>query len=118
VVLLLLLGPCTLLLLSKSLFPEHSRARLAAGLQLGMHRSARCGGGQLGLRSTLQNAAAVTIETGSPLLKFQCSQCSLLTGLMGDEKLMLDLHVISAAYAGLLPLPFYGGLHEALSATN
>lgn len=30
-----------------------------------------------------------------PRLKFQCGQCSPLTGLMGDEKLMFDLHVIA-----------------------
>lgn len=40
----------------------------------------------------------VTMETGSPHLKFQCSQCSALTGLMGDEKLMLDLHVIAVLW--------------------
>lgn len=35
------------------------------------------------------------METGSPHLKFQCSRCSPLTGLMADEKLMFDLHVIA-----------------------
>lgn len=92
------------------LFPEHERAQ-ERGCSWACTEVSAPGGGQLGLRSTLQNAAAVSIETGPPpLLKFQCSQCSLLTGLMGDEKLMPDLHVVSVL-AGLLPLPFYRGSH-------
>lgn len=49
----------------------------------------------------------VSMETGSPHLKFQCSQCSPLTGLMGDEKLMFDLHVIAVLW-DRSPCPWRG----------
>lgn len=84
---------------------QRSAARPQAGLRLTVRGRVRGGGGQLGLPSTWQNTASVTMATGSPRLKFQCSQCSSLTGLMGDAKLMFDLHAISAALAGLLPPP-------------
>lgn len=42
----------------------------------------------------LAKYSPVPMETGSPHPKFQCSRCSRLTGLMGDEKLMFDLHAV------------------------
>lgn len=55
----------------------------------------------------------VALETGSPTSNSSARRRSPLTGLMGDEKLMFDLHGIPVALAGLLPLPSGGGLYGA-----
>lgn len=99
------------------------------GLRFAMHgRVPVCqrvgrGGDSRGCHHFVKYSPPVTMETSSPRLKFQCSQCCSLTGLMGDEKLMVDLHVISVRLRGCslpppAPLPFYGGLYESLDASD
>lgn len=110
----------------KALFPGEERSASADRAAVNRARTRACmracacrGGGQLGPPSTLQNTACYRgNRLPPPRLKFQCSQYSVLTGLMGDEKLMFDLHAISVALAGLLPAAFYGGLHESLDASD
>lgn len=91
----------------KALFPAQSTAAQGCGSP---GRAAREGVGW-GCQH-FPKYSPVTMETGSPHLKFQCSQCSPLTGLMGDEKLMFDLHVIAVLWdhspcpsAGAVRLP-------------
>lgn len=77
----------------KALFP----ARSAAARGCGSPGTAACEGVGWGCQR-LAKYSPVSMETGSPHLKLQCSRCSPLTGLMGDEKLMFDLHLIAVLW--------------------
>lgn len=77
----------------QALFP----ARSTAAQGCGSPGTAACEGVGWGCQH-FAKYSPVSMETGSPHLKLQCSRCSPLTGLMGDEKLMFDLHLIAVLW--------------------